>query len=242
MGAKKSRVKKAFSQSGLVLHGNIVVGKAVIFLQGEFGFPTRFYGERGFKITSPFGPRPDPFNPGKTDFHTGIDYGGRPQGTLVQTTVGGTVFAAKMYGGWGNLVGITDSRGYNHLFAHLQAISVRPGQTVARGDAVGTLGSTGQATGPHLHYQINRPGAGVSGNGYFGDPDRYYFEEEVEEVERAIVLGSDADYCNAAPLRDRLNCPVFFRSALVQLAKVSTIYICGGPIESVREAAPNAKL
>lgn len=211
-------------------------------MQRGYGFPTRFYAERGFKITSPFGLRPDPFNSGQTDFHTGIDYGGRPQGFLVQTTVGGTVFAAKMYGGWGNLAGVTDARGYNHLFAHLQTILVRPGQTVAKGDAVGTLGSTGKVTGPHLHYQINRPGTGVSGSGYFGDPDRYYFEEEVVTVERAIVLGSDVDYYNAAPLRDRLNCPLFFRSALGQLAKVSTIYVCGGPIESVREAAPNANL
>lgn len=211
-------------------------------MQGEFGFPTRFYGERGFKITSPFGPRPDPFNPGKTDFHTGIDYGGRPQGTLVKATVGGTVFAAKMYGGWGNLVGVTDARGYNHLFAHLQAISVRPGQTVARGDAVGTLGRTGQATGPHLHYQINRPATGVSANGYFGDPDRYLFDKEVEEVERAIVLGSDVDYYNAAPLRDKLNCPVFSRSALGELKTVKAVYVCGGNEEDVAKVAPNATL
>jgi len=214
----------------------------VIFLQLGYGFPTRFYSEQGFRITSPFGPRPDPFNPGQTDFHTGTDYGGRPRGTPVLSTVGGDVFVARAYSGWGNLVGVTDAKGYNHLFAHLQDMLVKPGDKVARGDRIGTIGSTGQATGPHLHYQINKPGTGVRSNGYFGDPDKFYFEEEVENVDVAIVLGSDVDYCNAAPLRDRLNCPVFSRTALGQLAKVSNIYVCGGSVEPIKAAAPKAKI
>ncbi len=211
-------------------------------MQLGYGFPTRFYTEQGFRITSPFGPRPDPFNPGETDFHTGKDYGGRPRGTLVRTTVGGDVFTARAYSGWGNLVGITDAKGYNHLFAHFQDFRVKNGDKVARGDGIGTIGSTGNATGPHLHYQINKPGTGVRSSGYFGDPDKYYFEEEVENVEIAIVLGSDADYCNAAPLRDWLNCPIFSRSALGQLSKVSNIYVCGGAVEPIKQAAPKAKI
>lgn len=208
----------------------------------EYGFPTRFYGDQGFIITSPFGPRPDPFSPGKSDFHTGIDYGGRPRGYAVRSIVAGKVFAAGLYGGWGNLVGVEDGKKYNHFFGHLQAIFVRTGEKVSRGSPLGTVGSTGKATGPHLHYQINRPGTGVNSNGYFGDPDAYIFSEEVEGVEKAIVLGSDADICSAAPLRDRLDCPIFFRSALGQLAKVSTVYICGGALEPVKKAAPNSLL
>lgn len=211
-------------------------------MSATFGFPTRFYTERGFKITSPFGPRPDPFNPVKKDFHTGIDYGGRPRGTLVHTTTGGVVFAAKFYSGWGNLVAITDSQGYIHLFAHLDSFKAKAGQMLARGDVLGTLGSTGKATGPHLHYQINKPGTGVSGKGYFGNPDQYPFETKAEGLERAIVLGSDADYFIAAPLGDRLDCPVFSRLALGQLGKVSTVFICGGAIEPVQAAAPKATL
>jgi len=223
-------------------HMDIVVARGGDFLSATSGFPTRFYIERGFKITSPFGSRPDPFNPGKTDFHTGIDYGGRLRGTLVHTTTDGVVFAAKMYSGWGNLVAITDFKGYIHLFAHLDSLRAKIGQMLARGDVVGTLGRTGKATGPHLHYQINKPGTGVSGKGYFGNPDLYPFASKVEGLERAIVLGSDVDYFNAAPLRDRLNCPVFFRSALGQLGKVSTVFICGGAMEPIREAAPKATL
>jgi murein DD-endopeptidase MepM/ murein hydrolase activator NlpD len=207
-----------------------------------YGFPTRFYGALGFKITSPFGPRTDPFNPGSADFHTGIDYGGRPAGVPVPATIGGTVFAAKSYQGWGNLVGVRDWQNYNHLFAHLRTLLVVPGQTVARGNPVGTLGSTGKATGPHLHYQINRPGTGVNGSGYFGDPDLYFFPEEEVKMESAIVLGSDVDYASAAPLGDALNCPFFSRSALGQLRAVKTVYVCGGSLAPVREAAPEAKL
>ncbi|HPZ89839.1 MAG: peptidoglycan DD-metalloendopeptidase family protein [Firmicutes bacterium] len=205
------------------------------------GFVTRFYTARGFRVTSPFGPRPDPFKPGETEFHTGIDFGGKPQGTPVETPAQGTVFAARSYTGWGNLVAITDFRGYIHLHAHLDSIKVYPGQKVARGDVIGTLGRTGTATGVHLHYQINRPGTDVRGDGYFGNPDEYIFDE-VMDVERAIVLGSDADYFNAAPLRDKLNCPVFSRSALGQLKAVKTVYICGGGVEEVVKAAPNAEL
>lgn len=209
-----------------------------------YGFPTRFYTGQGFRITSQFGSRPDPFNPGKKVFHTGIDYGSRPQGFPVLSTTEGVVFAASSYGGWGNLVGVRDSNQHNHLFAHLRDILVASGRTVARGDRVGTVGSTGNATGPHLHYQINRPGTGVNGSGYFGNPDSYYFEEEeeVKTVERAIVIGGDADYFNAAPLRDRLNCPLFSYSALGELAKVSTVYVCGGSVETVRKAAPAAEI
>ena len=209
-----------------------------------YGFPTRFYTNQGFRVTSQFGQRPDPFNPGKKVFHTGIDYGFKPQGFPVLTTIKGVVFATGSYGGWGNLVGVKDSQKYNHLFAHLRDIFVANGQVVAQGDQVGTVGRTGNATGPHLHYQINRPGTGVNGGGYFGNPDHYYFEEEgeVKIVERAIVIGGDADYFNAAPLRNRLNCPIFAFAALGELSKVSTVYVCGGDVEIVREAAPASEI
>lgn len=214
-------------------------------MQRGYGFPTRFYTERGFRVTSAFGLRPDPFAPGKTDFHTGIDYGGRPLRFPVESTIKGQVFAAGSYGGWGRLVGVRDGRNHNHLYAHLDSIAVTVGQTVVRGQKVGALGRTGNATGPHLHYQINKPGTGVNGSGYFGDPDRYYFDEEegvVKTVENAIVIGSDVDYFNAAPLRDRLNCPVFFPTALGELAKVATVYVCGGALGPIKTAAPNADI
>ena len=209
-------------------------------MPAETGYVTRFYTQRGFKVTSPFGPRPDPLLPGRTDFHTGIDYGGVPRGTPVQTPTEGIVYAAKSYSGWGNLVAITDSRGFIHLHAHLDSIKVAKGQKITRGTVIGTVGSTGQVTGPHLHYQVNKPGAGVRGEGYFGDPDQYIFDE-VSEVERAIVVGGDADYFNAAPLRDRLNCPVFARTALGELKAVKTVYICGGTLDDVVRAAPKAE-
>lgn len=204
------------------------------------GFATLFFGARGFRMTSPFGLRVNPLNPKEKDFHGGIDYGGQPRGKPVDTPAEGVVFAARKYRGWGNLVAVKDRRDYNHLFAHLDSIRVFPGQRVARGDIIGTVGSTGATTGPHLHYQINRPGAGVRGDGYFGNPDEYVFDE-VKGVERAIVIGSEADYFNAAPLRDKLDCPVFARSALGLLGMVQTVYICGGPEEEVAKSAPEAK-
>lgn len=208
----------------------------------EPGFVTRFYLERGFRVTSPFGPRPDPFDPTKSDYHTGIDYGGMPRGTPVESPTSGVVVEARRFTGWGNLVAEIDDREFIHLFAHLDQFRVAKGDRIARGDVVGTIGSTGNATGPHLHYQINRPGTWVNGSGYFGNPDDYIFDYEVTSMQRAIVLGSDADYCNAAPLRDRLNCPIFYRSALGSLRAAETVYICGGPEVDVVEAAPSSKI
>lgn len=206
------------------------------------GFVTRFFEARGFRVMSVFGIRPDPFGSSGSDFHTGIDFGGKPRGTPVESPVIGTVFAARMYTGWGNLVAITDARGYNHLFAHLDQILVSPGGQISRGDVVGTVGSTGWTTGPHLHYQINRPGTAVRGDGYAGNPDDYIFEDEVMTLDTAIVLGGDPDYFIAAPLRNRLNCPVFARQALGSLKLFSKVIICGGPDEDVRQAAPSAEI
>lgn len=208
----------------------------------EPGYATLFYTSRGFRVTSSFGLREDPFDPADYDFHTGIDFGGVSRGTPVETPVGGKVYAAKYYSGWGNLVAVTDSRGYNHLFAHLDRIEVFVGLIIEQRSVVGTVGSTGPTTGPHLHYQINRPGAGIRGDGYFGDPNNYVYPKEVMELKSAIVLGGEADYFIAAPLRDRLNCPVFARTALGSLDLVQTVYICGGPSEPVAAAAPQAEL
>ncbi len=86
--------------------------------------------------------------------HTGDDFPVN-QGTPVHTTIGGMVVWAGSNGPWGNLV-VVENNGYQVWLAHLSSISVTKGEVLNYGDVVGLSGSTGNSTGPHLHYGIKQ--------------------------------------------------------------------------------------
>lgn len=88
--------------------------------------------------------------------HKGIDYGA-PAGARVRATADGHVTFAGTKGGYGNVVVVRHPNGYETLYAHLSGFAqgVRPGRRVAQGEVVGFVGSTGLATGPHLHYEFH---------------------------------------------------------------------------------------
>ena len=75
---------------------------------------------------------------------------------------GGKVIYAGWYGGYGNMVKIQHSNGLITLYAHLQSIRVVMGQDVTQGQTVGLIGSTGNSTGPHLHFEVWRNGVRVN--------------------------------------------------------------------------------
>lgn len=97
-------------------------------------------------------------------WHSGIDISARI-GTRVNSTAKGTVVFAGKRESYGNLV-IVDHGTYQTYYAHLQRITVTEGQKVARGDRVGTVGSTGTSTGPHLHYEVRVNGSPVNPRRY----------------------------------------------------------------------------
>lgn len=74
---------------------------------------------------------------------------------------GRVVFAAHDAGGYGNLVEVADGDGVLTLYAHLSRIGVRRGMYVQAGSVIGRVGSTGLATGPHLHFEVRVRGAAV---------------------------------------------------------------------------------
>lgn len=87
-------------------------------------------------------------------WHPAIDLAA-PTGTAVlATTSGQKVSFAGRRGGYGNVVMTRDSQGRTHLYAHLHSIAVRTGHVLRQGQKLGTVGSTGFSTGPHLHYEI----------------------------------------------------------------------------------------
>jgi len=103
----------------------------------------------GGEITSYFGPRTDPY----TGYHEGVDIGAST-GTPVAAMGNAYVVSAGWNGGYGNCVVIDLGNGMQCYYGHLSAINVSAGQTVNQGDIVGLVGSTGNSTGPHLHFGI----------------------------------------------------------------------------------------
>jgi murein DD-endopeptidase MepM/ murein hydrolase activator NlpD len=115
-----------------------------------------------------FGWRRDPFT-GVRDFHQGLDIVA-PPGSRVVAPADGVVTQAGVSGGFGNSIFISHGYGLVSRFGHLQSFSVKPGQKVHRGDVIGTVGSTGRSTGPHLHYEVLLHQRNV-------DPLRYILDE-----------------------------------------------------------------
>lgn len=114
-------------------------------------------------VSSSFGKRLDPFT-GRWANHQGVDYRAR-RGTPVYAVANGTVTSARYNGGYGNEVRIKHPSGMITLYAHLNSISVRSGQTVKRGQIIGRVGSTGRSTGAHLHF-------GLMSNGRYLNPSK----------------------------------------------------------------------
>ncbi len=91
--------------------------------------------------------------------HTGVDFGA-PTGTRVKATGDATVTFAGRKGGYGNLVILRHNNGYETYYAHLSAFAagIRSGRSVAQGQVIAYVGSTGASTGPHLHYEVRIAG------------------------------------------------------------------------------------
>ena len=116
-------------------------------------------------ITQRFGPTDNPMEPamyGHAHFHTGVDYA-MVTGTCVLASFGGYVTAAGWdHTGYGLLVIIKDELGLESLTAHLSHSYVRVGDAVNAGELIGLSGSTGNSTGPHLHWSVRRGGTYIS--------------------------------------------------------------------------------
>lgn len=113
-------------------------------------------------VTSPFGVRQDPIHGGRR-FHAGVDVGA-PEGTPVFASAAGVVVYAGWQGGYGLHVVLDHGEGVRTHYSHLDEIFVRVGQLVERREVVATVGSSGRATGPHLHFAV------TDAEGRFIDP------------------------------------------------------------------------
>src|SRR5436309_3332074 len=108
-------------------------------------------------VSAPVGDR---FGPRGMRFHSGIDIEAG-LGTPVVSARGGIVSWAGPVAGYGNLVVVAHGRGVRTFYAHLAGLDVRVGERVGAGEKVGVVGATGDATGPHLHFEVRVRGAAI---------------------------------------------------------------------------------
>ncbi len=113
-----------------------------------------------------YGWRKDPFG-GEREFHGGIDLVA-PRGTEIKAPADGVVSRAGRFADLGRSVDIAHGYGYVTRYAHMHEISVLAGDRVNRGDVIGSVGSSGRSTGPHLHYEVFRDGRRVNPWPYLG--------------------------------------------------------------------------
>ena len=110
-------------------------------------------------LTSTFKYRINPIT-GKRAFHAGIDIGG-PMYTKIYAPIDGKVLFSGRRGGYGNMVILDHGQGVTSRYAHNSKLLVKVGQQVKKGDKIALMGSTGQSTGPHLHYEIRIDGIAI---------------------------------------------------------------------------------
>lgn len=110
----------------------------------------------GKRISSPYGTRVHPIT-GRKTYHDGVDIAAN-YGNGVYAYTDGKVIEAGWNGGYGNCILIDHGNGLKTRYAHLSKISVKVGQRVSTGDRIGSVGSTGNSTGPHLHFEVIKNG------------------------------------------------------------------------------------
>ena len=134
-------------------HGGGMIGSDADWVgTGIFAWPL----PQSFTIISQFGYRTDPFT-GEISYHSGTDIAA-PYGTPVLAAAGGTVTVANATDPWGGSYGyyvkIQHDGTFDTLYAHCSSICVTPGQQVRQGEVIGYVGSTGNSTGNHLHFEV----------------------------------------------------------------------------------------
>jgi murein DD-endopeptidase MepM/ murein hydrolase activator NlpD len=132
------------------------------------------------RITSRFGWRTHPLT-GSRRFHSGLDIAA-PSGTPVVATAAGTVISAGWNGGYGKAIVIQHSDTQQTLYGHLSEISVQPGQQIVQGTTIGLVGSTGNSTGPHLHFEARSPGA----NGWVAVDPTQEIQYAIDNLRRSM--------------------------------------------------------
>lgn len=168
---------------------------AITYSGGPMIWPV---GVEGTRITSNYGTRLHPIQ-GVYKFHSGLDIGNAGYGAPALAAEDGVVTYAGWMGGYGNCVMISHGNGISTLYGHGQTIITEVGAEVKQGDVIMLVGSTGNSTGPHLHFEVRLNGTAVNPLPYLNgemNRDRKDAMENVVEGENtnsAVENASDMD-------------------------------------------------
>lgn len=115
-------------------------------------------------MSSAYGNRVDPFS-GQKAWHSGVDFAGREGSDVVAVASGVVTYADERYG-YGLMAEINHGDGYVTRYGHHASLAVTVGEIVKKGQVIGTMGSTGRSTGPHVHFEVLKNGRHVDPKGY----------------------------------------------------------------------------
>ena len=148
--AAEAAAKQAAAEAMIVESGGTVE-----YTPGEYAWPT----SPNWYITSKYGWRICPFH--GREFHNGVDIvlESGTNGSPVYAIADGVVTRASRYGGYGNCIQIAHGGGYSSLYGHLSGYNCSSDQFVKKGQLIGYIGSTGNSTGPHLHFTVFKDGS-----------------------------------------------------------------------------------
>ena len=154
---QEEEAKKAAEAVGATWQG----GAAAVGATGSYIWPL----PSDYTVHSPFGNRIHPIF-GTQRFHAGVDIGG-PSGAAIVASDSGSVITSTFSSSYGNYVVINHGGGNTTLYAHMSSTAVSVGASVAQGDTIGYVGSTGWSTGPHLHFEVRVNNGNVDPLQYF---------------------------------------------------------------------------
>ena len=137
--------------------------------RGLFRSTPKGWPARG-RLTSKYGPRISPMHGGR-QFHTGIDVA-NVKGTSIYATADGQVRHAGWEGGYGRLIVIDHGFGYATFYGHNSKLLVKKGDRVKQGQIIAEMGSSGNSTGDHVHYEIWRYGRYINPTTYLKEPKK----------------------------------------------------------------------
>jgi murein DD-endopeptidase MepM/ murein hydrolase activator NlpD len=155
----------------------------------------------GARITSGFGMRRHPIL-GYTRMHQGIDFG-VPTGTPVLAAGDGVVEQARWAGGYGRWIKLRHAGGWETAYGHLSRWAAKPGQRVRQGQVIAYSGSTGESTGPHVHFEVIENGVKVNPKSAKA-PSGGLLEGEALAAFRLQKTRMDALLAQAGPVAARL--------------------------------------
>lgn len=141
--------------------GDVLMSESTYIPTDIFAWPL----QQNWSISSPFGYRTDPIS-GEHKLHGGTDIAA-PTGTPILASADGVVIAATWHNSYGYYVKIQHNDTFATLYGHCSALHVTAGQQVKQGQIIADVGSTGYATGPHVHFEVYINGTRVDAMQYF---------------------------------------------------------------------------